>query len=387
MIKLARKNNFALKTIILAVTNDLVTDQRVQRVISVLQRSGHKIILVGRKMKNSLPFHPQGFHAKRFRVLFHRKFLFYAEFNIRLFFYLLFRKAHILIANDLDTLPAMFLASRLKGTQLVYDSHEYFTGSFELENRRFVKSFWEKIEKWIVPKLKHVMTVNNSIARLYHEKYGIDVAVVRNFAPYREQAVQLCELPGEIRNRPFFILQGSGINTGRGAEEAVLAMKLVDGAVLLIAGRGLALKEIKNLILSEKLENKVVLMDPVPYETLMQITSQAVAGLSLDKPLSLNYMYSLPNKISDYIQARVPLIVSNLVEVTSIVRGYDIGIVCERVEAEDIAKCMKTVLNDASLRTKWKVNLDGAARDICWEKEEGTLRTFYSGLGIEFYEK
>jgi glycosyltransferase involved in cell wall biosynthesis len=366
------------------VTNDLVTDQRVQRVISVLQRSGHKIVFVGRKMRDSLPFHPKGFLAKRFRLLFHRKFLFYAEFNVRLFFYLLFRKVHILVANDLDTLPAMFLAARLKGIPLVYDSHEYFTGSFELENRRFIKSVWEKIEKWILPKLKHVLTVNHSIARLYQTKYGIDVAVVRNFAPFRVPAVEQSELPEKVRDRQFFILQGSGINPGRGAEEAVLAMKLVEDSVLLIVGRGMALPDIRNLIVREKLEGKVILLEPVPYEKLIKITSKAVAGLSLDKPLSLNYKYSLPNKISDYIQARIPLIVSNLQEVASIVKSYDIGMVCDNVEAEDIAACMQSVLSDASLRTKWKVNLDVAASEVCWEREEERLIAFYAGLGLEF---
>lgn len=64
------------------------------------------------------------------------------------------------------------MAARLKGSQLVYDSHEYFTEVPELVERPRVRRIWLAIERWIFPKLKHVVTVNDSIAKAYHTRYG-----------------------------------------------------------------------------------------------------------------------------------------------------------------------------------------------------------------------
>ena len=106
-------------------------------------------------------------------MIFKRGFLFYKFFNIRLFFFLLFHKYDLLVSNDLDTLLPNFLVSKLKGLPLVYDSHEYFTGVPEIQNRPFVKWVWKSIEKLYFPGLKNVMTVSESIASQYEKEYGV----------------------------------------------------------------------------------------------------------------------------------------------------------------------------------------------------------------------
>ena len=373
-----------MKTIILAVTNDLTYDQRVLRVISTLKKSGNRLIFIGRRTKSSSLVKNDDFESIRFRLAFNKKFLFYAEFNIRLFLYLLFRKADLLVANDLDTLPAMYLISRLKRITLIYDSHEFFTGVPEIQNRKLVRSIWEKIEKRIFPKLNYVMTVNDSIARLYSEKYNMRPLVVRNFAFYRVPSALKTKLPFDIHKMKFFIIQGTGINFNRGAEEAVMAMKFVHDAHLVIVGKGLAVPQIKEMILNHGIEDRVFLIETLSYEELYMITAHAVAGLSLDKPVSLNYLYSLPNKLSDYIQARVPLIVSNLPEVAALVNKHGIGMVCNEVTPEEIARCMRIILDDTQKYNIFKNNLEKAATEVCWENEEQKLIEIYTNAGICF---
>src|SRR5687768_9535502 len=116
------------KTVILSVTSDLVTDQRVHKVAQTLSNNNYRVLLVGRKLANSLPMDQRTYRTKRFRLWFSKGPLFYANYNIRLFFFLLFSKADILLANDLDTLAANYLVSVIRNKPLVYDSHEYFTG-------------------------------------------------------------------------------------------------------------------------------------------------------------------------------------------------------------------------------------------------------------------
>src|SRR3989338_2252762 len=149
--------------VILSVTNDLVTDQRVNRVCNSLLNLNYEVLLVGRQLKNSLPVNRK-YPTKRFNLLFNKGFLFYANYNVRLFWLLLFSKSTLLWSNDLDTLPANYLVSKLKGIKLVYDSHEYFTEVPELVNRPKIQKIWLSIEQWIFPKLKNVITVSNQIA-------------------------------------------------------------------------------------------------------------------------------------------------------------------------------------------------------------------------------
>ena len=107
------------KKVILSVTNDIATDQRVKRSAITLQEMGFEVSVAGRKLKNSLPVDAIGFQTKRFSLLFNKGALFYAEYNMRLFFYLLFSKCNLLFANDLDTLLPNYLVSKIKNIPLV----------------------------------------------------------------------------------------------------------------------------------------------------------------------------------------------------------------------------------------------------------------------------
>src|SRR6478735_10941986 len=112
------------KKIIVSVSNDLSTDQRVKKVCAYLHANGFEVVLLGRKLKNSLEITDRPYKTKRFNLWFNKGALFYANLNIRLFFYLLFHKSDWLLANDLDTLPANYYA---RGKRvLVYDTHEIF---------------------------------------------------------------------------------------------------------------------------------------------------------------------------------------------------------------------------------------------------------------------
>ena len=201
---------------IVAVTNDLSTDNRVHRTCTVLAELGYEVLLVGRQLPGSLPLE-RPYATRRMGLLFRKGALFYAEYNVRLFFLLLFSRFSLVVANDLDTLLASFVAASLRGKQLVYDSHEYFTEVPELVHRPAVRRVWLAIERWIFPKLEHVVTVNDSIAQAYRDRYGKELAVVRNIPMPRE----LGSLPtraelGLPTDRFILVLQGSGINVQRG---------------------------------------------------------------------------------------------------------------------------------------------------------------------------
>ncbi|MCF6365113.1 MAG: glycosyltransferase [Bacteroidales bacterium] len=362
--------------IIISVTNDLVTDNRVHKVASSLIKFGFEVLLVGRKLKKSLPVNRE-YQTKRFKLIFNKGVMFYACYNIRLFFFLLFVKADIFLSNDLDTLPANYLALKFRKKKLVYDSHEYFTEVPELVNRPKIKRIWENIEKRILPKIKHSYTVCSSIAEIYNKKYDIKMKVVRNIPNcellYKKEKH---ELSLKTKNKKVILYQGA-VNIGRGIEQTIKAMQFIDDAVFLIIGEGDVVFEIQRLSDKLNLNDKVIFLGKVPFYSLYNYTKIADIGISLEENIGLNYYYTLPNKLFDYIRANVPVLASRLPEIENVVKTYDIGCFIENHNPEHIAEKIDFMLNNVEKRKIWKENLKKASTELCWENEEKVLKEIF----------
>jgi len=373
-------NLMSKKRIIVSVTNDLVTDQRVHKICTTLLSNDYSILLVGRKLKNSESL-TRAYGVSRMKLIFNKGAMFYAEYNIRLFLKLLFLKKDILLANDLDTLLPNFLISKLFNLKLVYDSHELFTEVPELTSRPKIQAVWLRIERFIFPKLKNVYTVNDVIAKVYSEKYKIAVGVIRNIAPkYVTPIISDDFITSTKQNRKMLILQGAGINIDRGGEEAVEMMQYLENMVLYIIGSGDVFDILREKINTLNLKDKVVIMSKLPYKELMKYTKVADLGLSLDKNTNLNYEYSLPNKVFDYIQAETPLLVSNRRIIAKIVNDNNIGVVIDTHNPKEMAEAVKTALGNNDQYKTWKSNLKKAAEIYNWEKESEQLVTIYKEL-------
>ncbi len=369
-----------MQRIIVSVTNDLVTDQRVKKICETLQMIGYDITLIGRKLPESLPLN-RNYKTIRMRLLHKKKFFFYAEYNIRLFFKLLFLKKDVLLANDLDTLLPNYLISKLFSKKLVYDSHELFTEVQELVSRPKIRSVWLVIENYIFPKLENVYTVNDKIAEIYSKKYKIPVKVIRNIAPKLRNRNIDSALAKRIKGeKKMLILQGSGINMDRGAEEAIQMMKYLNNTVLYIIGGGDIFHQLKPLVGKWKLNKKVIILNKMPYDELMEFTKIADLGLSLDKGSNLNYEFSLPNKVFDYIQAQIPLFVSDRVEVAKIVSENNIGFITHSHDPKVLAKQVETIFQNNDSIYAWKQNLIKASEKYNWGKESEKIKEIYTYL-------
>ena len=360
------------KQIIVSVTNDLVADNRVHKVCTSLEEMGFDVLLVGRKLKNSQLL-TRSYQTHRMRLLLSKGACFYAEYNFRLFLLLLFRKADVLLANDLDALTANYLASIIKRTDLVYDSHEYFTEVPELIGRPRVKHIWEWLESKMLPNLKHCYTVCDSIATVYNEKYGVPFQVVRNI-PSSKNTVQL----KEKENQQKIILYQGAVNIGRGLEQAIKAMHFIEGTQLVIAGDGDIKGQLEELVRTEKLEDKVSFTGRLSIEELAKLTPTADLGLSIEEDLGLNYRFALPNKLFDYIRSGVPVLISDLPEMKATVEKYDIGSISNSHDPKDLANAINEALNNSAKRKIWKTNLVQASKELTWENEAEVLKGIFA---------
>jgi len=364
----------------MAVTNDLVTDNRVHKIALTLTAMGFDVTLAGRTFPSGKIKLERAYHCRRFSLWFNKGPLFYANYNIRLFFYLLFKRFDVIVANDLDTLAACYSASRITGKPIVYDSHEYYTEVPELVDRPKVKQIWEQIEKRIVPKLLHCYTVCQSIADIYTEKYSVPFRVVRNVPSFSANiATDDAFVPPFPLNRPVIIYQGA-VNLGRGIEEAILSMHQLENVLLVVIGSGDHLESCRKLVVDEGLSDKVTIIGRVPFDELQKITRFATIGLSVEKDMGLNYRYALPNKLFDYIQSEVPVLASSLPEIRRVVESYSVGLIIDDTTPEMIAEGITKMVTNNDVYQQWKENCHNAKTKLCWENEQEIVKAIYTTL-------
>lgn len=368
------------KRVLVSVLNDLYTDPRVDKVCRFLFRNGFEVTLIGCRHKSSPKLETRDYQTKRIRLFFKKGPLFFLEYNLKLFFYLLFRSCDVLVANDLDALLPNFLVGKMRHKKIVYDSHEYYCNMVTVIHKPMKKRVWKRIEKFCFPRLEYVTTVSESIAREYQKEYGVDVKVVRNI-PSKEKAPitetrQSLQLP---ENKKIIIMQGNHISYDRGAEELVEAIPFTENTVLLFVGKGEVLEKIKQRASELGIADRVIFVDRVLPEKLFNYTYWSDIGISLDKNASLDHYYSLPNKIFEYIQAETPLIVSDLPERAAIINQYQVGLVIRNLEPLTIAQAINEMINNTERYRQMKENCTIAAEELCWENEEKVLEGIYLG--------
>jgi glycosyltransferase involved in cell wall biosynthesis len=273
----------------------------------------------------------------------------------------------------------MWLTAFIFKKKLVYDSHEYFLGVPEIQNRYFVKKVWSSIESFIFPKLKYVFTVNESISDLYFKDYKVRPLVIRNL-PNKSSLIKVKTKKdlGLPDNKKLVILQGSGINVDRGAEELLEAISIQDDFFLSVVGKGDVVDKLKKRCAKSDLVDKVLFVPTLPYSQMMQFTLNSDVGVSLDKNNNINYKFSLPNKIFDYSKAEIPFVSTNLVEIRKIAEEFHTGVLISSLNPESII----VGLNKAIALKKSKNFISNIAKinsNLNWESESVSL--------IKTYEK
>lgn len=353
------------KKIITSAFSNLYTDQRIEKVCRTLHENGYTIELIGNNwggaepMSRPYPFSRIELVSKSLKTA-------YFEFNWELYRELK-KKADqntILHANDLDALlPNYFLAKKLN-IPLIFDSHEIFSEMPAIQGKMSQK-LWRYLEKKLIPDIKFMMTASGSYAKWFKNKYGVNPVVVQN-SPRKLHFNQ--EIPN---NYPKIILYQGAINPFRGIDKAILAMHHLENVIFKIAGDGPMKKTYEELVIKENLQQKVQFLGKLLPEDLRKITLTVDCGMSIEENGGESYFYSLPNKVLDCIQARVPVILSNLPEMQSIKNQFDVGEIIRDHEPSTIAESIQSVLNKG--RKNYQPELEKAANILCWENEEVKL--------------
>lgn len=346
-------------------------DQRMIRICNSLQQAGYDVTLIGTKFGSSLPTNGQNFNQQRIFCLLKKGFGFYAEYNVKLFFKLLFMKCDAICCIDLDTMIPVYFSGKLKNIKLVYDAHEYFSELKEVATRKNIHKFWHFIEQTFVPKFKNGYTVSWSIANIFMQKYNVEYQTIMN--------VTVLESNSKKTFSNNKILYQGSVNEARGLEFLIPAMKNVEG-ILDIYGDGNYIKQTKRLIKQHNLEEKVFLKGKLAPTELNKITSDYFIGINLVESIGLNQYYSLANKFFDYIHAEIPQITMNFPEYKIINNETEIAICIDNLNPQTISDAINNLLNDKIKYQTLKLNCMNAKFKYNWQNEEKKLIAFYKSI-------
>jgi len=358
----------SVKSIIFTVTNDLVTDQRTQRIAGTFAETGFSVQLVGRRLTNSSSVSHLGFPVKRFRCLFNKGKLFYLEYNLRLFLWLCFQRFDCLWAVDCDTAWPSRLVSVLRRKPWVFDAHELFSSVPEVIHRMAVQRIWQQTEKMAFSKASLCVTVGPALALWFDEEYGRKVEVVRNM-PLLKKA-----LPYRPDENSFVLYQGA-LNEGRGLENLIKAMHRVD-CRLLIAGEGDLSIKLRQHVADEGLQGKVVFLGKLKPADLSALTASARVGYNVSEPAGRSYQLSLNNKFFDYVHAGLPSLINPFEEYVRLNNEMEVGLITEP-EVNAIAANLQLLLNNDDLHLRLSQNCLKAREIWNWEKEQVQLLTIF----------
>jgi len=357
-----------MKRLVFTVTNDLTFDQRMIRICTSLANAGYHVLLVGRKMKDSIPLKKMAFDQRRLHCFFSRGKLFYAEYNLRLLFFLLFKKFDLICAIDLDTIIPCLWVSAIRRKKRVYDAHELFCEMKEIVQRPAIYRIWKNIEKKTVPSFDFGYTVNEPIAEEFRKMYHRDYGVIMNAPVLRPLAIP--------EKKEKYILYQGAVNEGRSFETLIPAMKEVN-AKLIIAGDGNLMNQTRKLVKECGLESKVSFVGKVEPFKLLKYTLGAYIGVTLFENKGLSNYFSLANRFFDYFHSGVPQLCVDYPVYRELNKTRPVALLTTDLSSKNIAHQLNLLLENDVLYKDLQQNCLYQREVLNWQNEEKKLLAFY----------
>jgi len=294
----------------------------------------------------------------------------------------------VLHAHDTNALVPVALAAKRLGIPYVYDAHDLWLGRPRRERGRLYfwlsQHYYGLVERRLVPRAAATLTVSPPIVGHLRRRYRLPVVhLVPNYpeaGPPPERR-ELRDLPaGDAIDpaRPVVLYLG-GLMAGRGLEQLVDAIGRTADAQLVLLGAGVE----KGALLERAAANgaSVRALEPVAPELVEAYASSADVGVSPIVPSCLNYRYSLPNKLFQYMAAGIPVVASDFRQVREVVEGSGCGVVVDTTRPEAIAWAIVRILADPDEASAMGARGRAAVVDrYNWEASAKVLNEVYAEL-------
>ena len=290
-------------------------------------------------------------------------------------------RAKVFHASDLYVLPAMSHAANEFSGALVFDSRELYTHVTSTTDRPWVRWVWHLVQRRFIGRAAAVFTVSDPIADRLVQDYGITRPVILHNVPPRQKVHpgrSLRSIVGASERTAVLLHQGS-IQKNRGCQLLIDAMRDVRGGILVFLGGG-PLKPAMRAYAQTAGLNRVHFLDAVPPDELLPLTATADAGITLLEDTCLNHRYALPNKLFEYAMAGLPVIASDLPEISRVVESFKIGRVVNPADSEALADTLQYVIDHVDERQAWASCTPQVLEVYNWESAARRFTAAYRTL-------
>jgi glycosyltransferase involved in cell wall biosynthesis len=384
-----------MNTVLMIVLNNFINDSRVLRECSSVCRMGYRVIVFALH-EGDLPESEENPDYALFRIkLKTRGWSKHTIIQMIKYFECFFKMVlkgrkispKIVHCHDVSALPIGFIISHLIGAKLIYDSHELWSQyvrpkSIVFRMFSYVSVF---LERWLMRRADAIITVADSIADYIAEHSKIKKPfVIRNIAySYKPKSNMVNLLKRDLQipsDKKILIFQGGQAANIR-LESLIEAMgSVVTEGVLVFLGDGPIKSDLQNIAKGKPFSDRIFFHDTVDYNVLIDYTSGASIGIVLSSSSNLSYRLTLPIKLFEYIQARIPIIAVDLPEISRITKEYGLGETFPEKDFASFANIANKLLTSPEVYMTYKDNVDKSACILNWENEEKKLQMIYRNL-------
>jgi glycosyltransferase involved in cell wall biosynthesis len=307
----------------------------------------------------------------------------YFEFCFAVYFYYKNKKIKIINVHSLSLLPLGVALKYLYDSKLIYDTHELET------EKNGDQGFRKKINKWVenflINQVDITIVVSESIADWYQKAYSIARPPVIMNAPNRREIVKTDHFRSDlgIRKDQMIMLYQGVLAAGRGIDLILEAFqaRYDDKVVVVFMGYGPLAEKVKNC---SSLYKNIFYYPSVPPEVVLEYTSSGDVGLCLIENTCLSYVYSMPNKFFEYAMAGLPILTSDMKDMSKLINQYKMGSVVKEFTIIGINEAIDFIIK--SNLKEIKINAYRVACEHAWEIQEEKLICAYKELDIYMHD-
>ncbi|MBO6794886.1 MAG: hypothetical protein JJ895_13325 [Balneolaceae bacterium] len=359
-----------MKSILVISFTDLKNDPRVNRQLIRLNKS-YDVSCIGIKTPEI-----EGVKFIQAKKSKNRTFLLIAYFALLFRFYNLFywtqltvrsalknvgnQSFDLILANDVDSLPLAEKIASKNNAKIIFDAHEYAPKEFE---EKFVWNLlFRNYNTWLLKNftenISQMFTVCEGIAIEFEKNFGLKPLVMTNASEYTEIEPTLLNNEDTVR----LIHHGAAIPS-RKIENMITMMDFLDEGyqldLMLVARKQHYLNKLKELA-----QNKpnIRFIPPVSMQEIVPFLKSYDVGIYILEPNNFNNKNALPNKIFEFIQARIAVAIGPSPEMKKLVMQNEIGVVADSFLPKDLAEQIRNMTPESI--NQYKINSDKAARKI-----------------------
>ena len=378
--------------VVMLVRNKYTHDTRVEKEVRTLVGAGYRVTVLADPAPG-LPTRETRDGARIERVAMRGRAIPGLRFlihQLRLAMRLRRHRPDVLHAHDTNALVPVTLAALTLRRPFVYDAHDLWTERPRRERGRVYwalsQAWFRLVERLCIPRAAATITVSPPIVEHLRARYGRErVALVANYPDWDgpPPTISLRELPGGDAldpDRPIVLYLG-GLMAGRGLEELIDAIGLVPEVQLALLGEGVHADRLRARVVERGLTDRIHFLPPVPSDDVVAAAASADVGVSPIVDSCLNYRYSLPNKLFQYMAAGVPVVASDFPQVRNVVEGSGAGVVVDTADPQAIADGLRRVLaHREEARRMGERGRAAVAERFNWEISARSLLEVYAAL-------